>query len=125
MVAPQVWEVECKSRCYDGEYESGSVYKSVDINLYVIAGSKEEALKRIEPKLVEEINTRYGKYADEVRADAKITASVVSLENLVAAREIPESESWKCFGYNLRHVDFSVEEDAQRYKLGVCLFNSS
>ena len=112
----KLWEVGCKSSYNDDGFSA-----SVDISVYVLAESQEEAFKKAEHKLTEEID-RYTQLvtcsATEIRNNAKITTSPVSLETLVASRKV---EGLNRVFRDVEKVELSLEEDRQKYRLGVCL----
>lgn len=112
-----LWKVEYKSHYYDdGPRYSGDT--PVDHSLYVLAKTKNGAMK----KAGEELEKLTAKYTNEVKQNASVTAEVVSLENLVAAEKLsPNARLGYIHMQHLAEVGLSVEEDKQKYRLGVCL----
>lgn len=112
-----LWKVEYKSHYYDDDpRDSGDV--PVGHNLYILAKTKNGAMKKAE----KELEKLTAKYIKEVKQNASVTAEVVSLENLVAAEKLSPNAG---FGYvhmgHLAEVKLSVEEDKKKYRIGVCL----
>ena len=112
-----LWKVEYKSHYYDSDpRDSGNV--SVGHNLYILAKTKNSAMKKAEKEL-EKLTAGYTK---EIKQNASVTTEVVSLENLVAAEKLSPNAG---LGYirmgNLAEVELSVEEDKKKYRIGVCL----
>ena len=110
-----LWCVHFKSSRYDSdERMPGTV--SVDSRTYVLARTRDEAISKAEPRIVEA-----RKLSDE-GAEEEIEATIVVLENLMPARDSRgEGRLGWISSDKLRAVRLSCEEDTSRYRLGVCL----
>lgn len=116
-----VWEVHYKSHYYDDD-ERCPGNTPVDVRLYVLAGSYDEALSKSKIVLKARISERYSRVQEEVQKNEQTVVSQVALENLVAARDASSDGrlGWHSTS-QLAEVQLSLEEDLQQYKLGVCL----
>lgn len=108
-----LWEVWYSAYYYDDDPRMpGNV--PVDKRVFVLAATNADAISKAEP-LFMDFRKRWYK-------DHKVTATVISLENLVAARDCSRDGR---LGYRSTNkwaeVALSSEEDKKNFRLGVCL----
>jgi hypothetical protein len=110
-----LWCVHFKSSYYDNDPRmSGTV--PIDHRSYVLAKGRDEAISKAEPEI-----TAARKRGDK-DVDEEIEATIVTLENLVSARDSSNDGrmGWVS-NETLRAVALSRAEDTSRYRLCVCL----
>lgn len=108
-----LWEVYYSAFFYDDDFRMpGNV--PVDKRFYVLAGSHSDALEKAE-SLIEKCRKKN-------HEDQKVIATMVTLENFVAARD--RSNDGR-LGYHStdqwEEVALSSEVDKKSFRLGVCL----
>ncbi|MDO8506959.1 MAG: hypothetical protein Q7S53_00110 [bacterium] len=110
-----LWCVHFKSSYYDDDPRMpGTV--PVDSRSYVLAKGREEAISKAEADI-----TKARKRIDK-NADEEIEATIVTLENLIPARDSSdEGRMGWVSNEKLRAVELSCPEDTNRYRLRVCL----
>ena len=118
----QLWEVHYKSKYYDDDIRMPSDVP-VDERFYVLESRRDKALEKARSAVLEKISGKFsGNYLKEVKENENIEANIVSLENLVVARNSKEDGR---LGFHstqsLKEVQLSLNEDLKKYKLGVCL----
>jgi hypothetical protein len=106
-----LWRIHAMS----SQYCDGEDTIPVDAFFFVLAKSKDEAEKKVQPN----ISKALGKYGE---AEKKIETSIVTLENLIVARDSSGDGRLGCYSVvKLSPVSLTCEEDKKRYKLQVCL----
>lgn len=110
-----LWCVHYRSSYYDNdERMPGTV--PIDSRSYVLAKGREEAITKAEVQISRARKQR-GKGASE-----EIEATIVTLENLVPARQSSNDGRMGWVSTDkLTTVELSCPEDANRYRLAVCL----
>ena len=106
-----LWRVHLMTSYYDGE-------DTVPVNVFffVLAKSKDEAEKKVQPN-ISKILEKYGE-----KAEKKIETTTVTLENLIVTRDYSNDGrlGWH-YTNKFSPVSLACEEDKKRYRLGVCL----
>ena len=110
-----LWCVHFKSSYCDND-PRGSDTIPVDSRIYVLAKSREEAISKSQQQITE-VRKRCDKMADE-----KIEAAIVTVEDLIPARDSPNDGriGW-ISSKDLSPIQLSCPEDTSRYRLAVCL----
>lgn len=110
-----LWCVHYKSSFYDDDPRMpGTV--PVNARIFVLAKGRENAIAKAEPAIAES-----RKESDE-NADQEIEASIVTIENLIPARDSSNDGrlGWVSI-QDLKPIELYHDDDKKRYRLGVCL----
>lgn len=110
-----LWCVHFKSSYYDNDPRMPGT-TPVDSRSYVLAKGRNEAISKAEPKIAE------ARKQKDKSAGEEIEATIVTLENLVPARDASNDGrmGWHSTA-KLSAIELSCPEDASRYRLCVCL----
>lgn len=109
------WMVHYKSSRYDNDSRWPTT-DPVDSRSYVLAKTREEAIKKAEPDI------KKARQQSDKGAGEEIVASIVTLESLVPARNSADDGrlGWTS-NSRLSVVQLTSQSDTKRYRLAVCL----
>ncbi len=110
-----LWLVHYESSYYDNDPRMpGTV--PIDGHYFVLATNMAEAIKKAESKIKKD------KRRSDRDAEKKVTASIVTMEDLVAARDCSKDGRMGWI-VTTKHspISLACEEDSRRYRLAVCL----
>ena len=108
-----LWEIYYKASYYDNDPSMPGMVP-VDIRFFVLAKNQSEALQKTKKSIQ--------KTKKDHHKESEISANVVSLENLIPARNSSNDGrlGWQS-NTKLKEIELSLKEDQKRFRLGVCL----
>ena len=114
-VGEMLWMVHFASSYYDNDPRMpGTV--PVDADFFVLARGQQEAIEKVQRQIVE------AKRGCDRNAEMVITAAIVTIEDLIPARNCSEDGRLGFVSMSsLAPVELACDEDAKRYRLAVCL----
>lgn len=108
-----LWEVLYEGHYYDNDPRMPG-NSLADKRFFVLAENYQEAMEKAKPLIK--------KHTKSWHKETKITANVLALENLVAARNSKDDGRMGWFSIkDLGKVELSCKEDKEHFRLGVCL----